>query len=130
MNYIEIRPIFEKHFNSIWDLLEKGEKEIEEEESKRKSENLKQKSAKKQKIDEEIEELKTHLQIIPNDEDDVEDLEMMWKLIQERFKSSEPKNFSDDFLLSTFKVMFKKANVEASIWKDQRGIYGLAKVKN
>nr|GEW30749.1 hypothetical protein [Tanacetum cinerariifolium] len=46
-------------------------KEIEEEDSKRKSENLKQKAAKKQKIDEEVEELKTHLQIVPNDEDDV-----------------------------------------------------------
>nr|GFA45297.1 hypothetical protein [Tanacetum cinerariifolium] len=71
MTYIEIRPIFEKHFNSIWDFLEKGKKEIEEEESKRKSKNLKQKAAKKKKIDEETEELKTHLKIIPNDEDDV-----------------------------------------------------------
>nr|GEU50844.1 uncharacterized mitochondrial protein AtMg00810-like [Tanacetum cinerariifolium] len=47
---------------------EKGEKEIEEEESKlskRKSENLEQQAAKKQKIDEEVEELKTHLQIVP-----------------------------------------------------------------
>nr|GEZ46479.1 hypothetical protein [Tanacetum cinerariifolium] len=62
--------------------LEKGEKEIEEEESKRKSENLEQKAAKKQKIDEEkaakkqkideeVEELKTHLQIVPNDENDL-----------------------------------------------------------
>nr|GEU98583.1 putative reverse transcriptase domain-containing protein [Tanacetum cinerariifolium] len=49
----------------------KGEKEIEEEESKRKSENLEQKVANKQKIDEKAEELKIHLQIIPNDEDDV-----------------------------------------------------------
>nr|GEV61196.1 hypothetical protein [Tanacetum cinerariifolium] len=61
MTYIKIRPIFEKHFNSIWAFLEKGEKEIEEEESKRKSENLKQKAAKKQKINEEVEELKTQL---------------------------------------------------------------------
>nr|GEY82218.1 hypothetical protein [Tanacetum cinerariifolium] len=128
----------------------KGEKEIEEEESKRKSENFEQKAAKKQKIDEETEELKTHLQIVPNDEDDVyteatplalkvpvvdyqihhenskpfykiiranethqlflsfitllrkfdrEDLEMLSKLVQERFQSSEPMNFSGDFLL-------------------------------
>nr|GEW89140.1 hypothetical protein [Tanacetum cinerariifolium] len=49
----------------------KGEKEIEEEESKRKSENIEQKVTKKQKIDEEVEELMTHLQIIANDEDDV-----------------------------------------------------------
>nr|GEV33334.1 reverse transcriptase domain-containing protein [Tanacetum cinerariifolium] len=71
MTYTDIRPIFEKHFNSIWDFLEKGEKDIEEEDGKRKSENLEQKAAKKQKIDEEVEELKTHLKLIPNDEDDV-----------------------------------------------------------
>nr|GEX66996.1 hypothetical protein [Tanacetum cinerariifolium] len=59
-----------------------------------------------------------------------EDLEMLWKLIQEGFQSSEPKNFSDDFLLNTLKVMFEKLNVEASIWRDQRGRYGLAKVKS
>nr|GEV57908.1 hypothetical protein [Tanacetum cinerariifolium] len=45
MSYDDIRPIFEKHFNSI--------------------------VVKKQKFDEEVEELKKHLQIVPNDEDDV-----------------------------------------------------------
>nr|GEW38784.1 retrotransposon protein, putative, unclassified [Tanacetum cinerariifolium] len=113
-----------------------------------------------------VEELKKHLQIVSNDEDDVytkatplalkvhvvdyqihhehnkpfykiikadgthqlflsfitllrnidrEDLEMLWKLVQEIFQSSKPKNFSDDFLLNTFKTMFEKPNVEASI---------------
>nr|GEW79346.1 hypothetical protein [Tanacetum cinerariifolium] len=74
MSYDEIRPIFEKHFNSIVAFLEKGKKELEEEASnviKRKSETSKEKAAKKQKLDEEVEELKTHLQIVPNDEDDV-----------------------------------------------------------
>nr|GEY41209.1 hypothetical protein [Tanacetum cinerariifolium] len=73
-SYDEIRPIFEKHFNSIVAFLEKDEKELEEEASKaikRKSETSKDKAAKKQKLDEEVEELKTHLQIVPNDEDDV-----------------------------------------------------------
>nr|GEU88546.1 copia protein [Tanacetum cinerariifolium] len=60
---------------------------------------------------------------------DKEDLEMLWKLVQERFQSSEPKNFSNDFLLNTLKTMFEKPNVEASIWRDQRGRYGLAKKK-
>nr|GFA12915.1 hypothetical protein [Tanacetum cinerariifolium] len=59
-----------------------------------------------------------------------EDLEMLLKLVQERFQSSEPKNFLDDFLLNTFKIMFEKPNVEASIWRDQRGRYGLAEVKS
>nr|GEU79517.1 hypothetical protein [Tanacetum cinerariifolium] len=184
MTYDEIRPIFGKHFNYIMAFLEKGEKELEEEaskQSKRKSETSDEKAAKKQKLDEEVEELKTHLQIIPHDEDDVyteatplalkvhvvdyqiytehnkpyykiiradethqlflsfisllrnfdrEDLEMLWKIVQERFASSEPKNFSDDFLLNTLKAMFEKPNVEDSIWKNQRGRYGLAKVKS
>nr|GEX10726.1 Gag-Pol polyprotein [Tanacetum cinerariifolium] len=59
-----------------------------------------------------------------------EDLEMLWNLVQERFQSSEPKNFSDDFLQNTFKIMFEKPNVKASIWRDQKGGYGLAKVKS
>nr|GFC11860.1 hypothetical protein [Tanacetum cinerariifolium] len=59
-----------------------------------------------------------------------EDLEMLSKLVQERFQSSEPKNFSDEFLLNTFKIMFEKPNVEASIWKYQRGRYRLAKVNS
>nr|GEV54134.1 hypothetical protein [Tanacetum cinerariifolium] len=65
------RPIFEKYYYSIQDFLEKGEKEIEEEGSKRKSKSFEQKAAKKKRIDEEVEELKTHLQIVPNNEDDV-----------------------------------------------------------
>nr|GEX41633.1 hypothetical protein [Tanacetum cinerariifolium] len=122
--------------------------------------------AKKQRINEEVEELKTHLQIVPNDEEDVytkatplalkvpivdyqihtknnkpyykiiradgthqlflsfisllrkfdrEDLEMLWKIFQERFASSEPKDFSNDFLLNALKTMFEKPNVESNI---------------
>nr|GEZ39384.1 hypothetical protein [Tanacetum cinerariifolium] len=55
---------------------------------------------------------------------------MLWQIVQERFTSSEPKNFWDDFSLTTLKAMFEKPNVEASIWKSQRGSYGLAKVKS
>nr|GEV45724.1 hypothetical protein [Tanacetum cinerariifolium] len=47
---------------------------MEEEESralKKTSESLAEKAAKKQKLDEEVEELKKHLQIVPNNYDDV-----------------------------------------------------------
>nr|GFA32779.1 hypothetical protein [Tanacetum cinerariifolium] len=54
---------------------------------------------------------------------------MLWQIVQERFASSKPKNFSDDFLLNTLKTMFEKPNVKAHIWKSQRGDYSLAKVK-
>nr|GFC44182.1 hypothetical protein [Tanacetum cinerariifolium] len=85
--------------------------------------------AKKQRMDEEAEELKRHLQIVAND-DDVEDLETLWKLVEERFETTEPKNFSDDFLLNILKIMFEKPNIESSVWRDQKGIYGLDKVKS
>nr|GEW37314.1 putative ribonuclease H-like domain-containing protein [Tanacetum cinerariifolium] len=143
------------YYNSIQAFLEKGEKEIEEEGSKRKGESSEQRATKKHRIDEEVEELKTHRQIIPNDEDDVyteatplalkvpvvdyqihyEHNKPFYKiiradLVQERFQSLEPKKFLDDFMLNTFKIMFEKPNVEANIWRDQRGRYGLTKVKS
>nr|GEV67578.1 hypothetical protein [Tanacetum cinerariifolium] len=58
---------------------------------------------------------------------DREDLESLWKLVKERFKKTEPKNYSDDYLLKTLKTMFEQLDVEASVWGDQKGRYGLAK---
>nr|GEX73432.1 hypothetical protein [Tanacetum cinerariifolium] len=157
-----------------WTSSKKGEKELEEEARKvikRKSVTYEEKAAKNQKLNEEVEELKTHLQIVPNNEDDVytkatplalkvpvvdyqihtkqnkpyykiikadgtyqlflsfitllrnfdrEDPEMLWQIVQERFASLEPKNFSNDFLLNALKMMFEKPNVEDNIWKNQR----------
>nr|GEU73069.1 hypothetical protein [Tanacetum cinerariifolium] len=56
-----------------------------------------------------------------------EDLESLWKLVKERFEKTEPKNYSDDYLLKTLKTMFEQPDVEASVWRDQTGRYGLAK---
>nr|GEV01613.1 hypothetical protein [Tanacetum cinerariifolium] len=160
MSYDDIHPIFEKYFNSNVAFLEK---------------------TKKQKLDEEVEELKKHLQIVPDDDDNVfteatplalkvpvidyeiysennkphykiiraygthqlflsflsllrnfdrEDLEMLWQIVKERFSSLKPKNFSNDFLLTTLTYMFEKPDVEAQVWKNQRGVHGLAKVKS
>nr|GEZ68540.1 hypothetical protein [Tanacetum cinerariifolium] len=74
MNYNEIRPIFEKHYNLNQAFLKRVEEEVigqKEEGNKRTGDSLNQDAAKKQRIDEETEELKTHLQIIANDDDDV-----------------------------------------------------------
>nr|GEX30666.1 hypothetical protein [Tanacetum cinerariifolium] len=125
MSYDDIRSIFEKYFNSNVAFLEKTKEQLEEEESralKRKSKSLEEKAAKKQKLDEEVKELKKHLQIVPNDDDDVytEDTPLAHKT----------KNFSDDFLLTTFTYMFEKLDVEAQVWKNQRNVHGLAKVKS
>nr|GEY05616.1 retrovirus-related Pol polyprotein from transposon TNT 1-94 [Tanacetum cinerariifolium] len=193
MTYDEIRPLFEKHYNynqTFLDEVNKGfklseteviqENDAELESSKREGESLKQESAKKQKMEEETEELKKHLQIVTNDDDvytdathlaskipiidykiyternrpyfkiiiadgnhmsfislstmlenfDREGLESFWKIVRDRFEKTKPKNYSDDYLLNTLKIMFEKPNVKASVWKDQKGIYGLAKVKS
>nr|GEX54149.1 hypothetical protein [Tanacetum cinerariifolium] len=80
MTYSEIRPLFEKHYNSIQAFLEKVEEDV---------------------------------------------------TVQEKeIKEEEPKNFSDDFLLNILKIMFENPDIEANVWKDQKGIYGLAKVKS
>nr|GEW96479.1 hypothetical protein [Tanacetum cinerariifolium] len=74
MTYDDIRPIFEKHFNFNVAFLLKTKEQMDEEDSralKRLSESQEDKAAKKKKLDEEVEELRRHLQIVPNDEDDV-----------------------------------------------------------
>nr|GEZ05385.1 hypothetical protein [Tanacetum cinerariifolium] len=74
MTYNDIRPIFEKNFNSNVAFLQKSKEQMEEEDNKalkRISESQEDKVAKKQKLDEEVVELKRHLQIVPNDDDDV-----------------------------------------------------------
>nr|GEZ76021.1 hypothetical protein [Tanacetum cinerariifolium] len=59
---------------------------------------------------------------------DREDLESLWKTLREIFKKAEPKNYIDDYLLNILKIIFEKPNVEANVWKDQKGKYGLAKM--
>nr|GEY70356.1 hypothetical protein [Tanacetum cinerariifolium] len=58
---------------------------------------------------------------------DIEDLESLWKLIKERFEKTVPKNYTDDYLLKTLKTMIEQPDVEASVWRDQKGRYELAK---
>nr|GEW48315.1 hypothetical protein [Tanacetum cinerariifolium] len=180
MSYDEIRPLCEKHYNYNQAFLNevnegikvpekevRQEKEVEVESSKREGESLEQEIAKKQKMKQETKELKKHLQIVLDDDDDVyadatplaskipivdykihiernrpyfkiikadgnhrlflsfsttmkiferEDLKSLWKIIRERFEKTEPKNYTDDYLLNTLKIMFEKPNVEANIF--------------
>nr|GEU92534.1 putative ribonuclease H-like domain-containing protein [Tanacetum cinerariifolium] len=74
MSYDDIRPIFKAKFNSNVAFLHKIKEQIDEEESKalkRINETPAEKATKRQKLDEEVEELKKHLQIVPNEDDDV-----------------------------------------------------------
>nr|GEU50291.1 hypothetical protein [Tanacetum cinerariifolium] len=182
MSYDEIRPIFEAKFKLNVDFLLKTKELMKQEESRALqtiNETPTEKEAKRRKLNEEVENLKRHLKIIPNEDDDVyteatplarkvhvvdyeiieinnkpyykiirpdgthqlyisfltllknfdrEDLEALWNLVKERFSTSKPKNFSDDFLLTTLGAMFEKPDTLAQVWKNQRTIHGQAKL--
>nr|GEX76618.1 hypothetical protein [Tanacetum cinerariifolium] len=51
-------------------------------------------------------------------------------IVKERFSTTKPDNFTDDFLLTTLRTMFEKADDQAQIWKNQRTVHGQAKVKS
>nr|GEU52023.1 hypothetical protein [Tanacetum cinerariifolium] len=100
MTYDDIRPIFEKHFDSNVAFLQKTKEQMDEKDSralKRLNEGQEDKAAKKQKMDE------------------GEDLEALWSLVKERFATTKPKNFSGDFLLITLGAMFEKPDIQAQI---------------
>nr|GFD21005.1 hypothetical protein [Tanacetum cinerariifolium] len=89
MSYDDIRPIFEKYFDSNVAFLKKTKEQMDEEDMrafKRLNESQKEKAAKKQKLEEE-----------------------------ERFATTKPKNFSDDFMLITLGAMFEKPDIHAQI---------------
>nr|GFB11535.1 hypothetical protein [Tanacetum cinerariifolium] len=74
MSYDDIRSIFEVKFNSNMDFLLKTKEQMEEEENialQSINETPAQKAAKRRKLNEEVEDLKKHLEIVPDEDDDV-----------------------------------------------------------
>nr|GEX64924.1 hypothetical protein [Tanacetum cinerariifolium] len=61
---------------------------------------------------------------------DDEDLESLWNIVKERFSTSKPNNFSDDFLLTTLRVMFGRPDGQDQVWMSQRSVHGQARVKS
>nr|GEW62542.1 putative ribonuclease H-like domain-containing protein [Tanacetum cinerariifolium] len=169
MSYDDIRPVFEAKFNSNIAFLLKSKEQLEEEENRAIesiNETPAQKAAKRRTLNEEVEDLKRHLEIVPDEDDDVytkatplarkvpvvdyeiihlnykphykiiradgthqlyvgfltllknfdrEDLESLWSLVKERFSTSNPNNFSDDFLLTTLGAMFERPDGQAQV---------------
>nr|GEU79751.1 retrovirus-related Pol polyprotein from transposon TNT 1-94 [Tanacetum cinerariifolium] len=156
MTYDDIRLIFEKHFDSNVAFLQMTKEKMDEEDNrvlKRLNESQKEKVAKKQKLNEEVpvvdyeiynENNKPYykikraygsdqlylsfLSLLRNF--DREDLEALWSLVTERFATTKPENFSDDFQQITLRAMFEKPDIHAQIWKNQRSVHGQAKVKS
>nr|GEV38123.1 hypothetical protein [Tanacetum cinerariifolium] len=106
MSYNDIRPIFEKYFNSNVAFLEKKNNKPH---------------YKIIRADGTHQLFLSFLSLLRNF--DKKDLEMLWQIVNERFASSKPKNFSDDFMLTTLTYMFKKPDVEAQVWKNQKIVH-------
>nr|GEV67278.1 hypothetical protein [Tanacetum cinerariifolium] len=74
MSYDDIHPIFEANFNSNIEFLLKKKEQIEEGENRALqgiNETPAQKAAKRRKLNEELKDLKIHLEIVPDEDDDV-----------------------------------------------------------
>nr|GEU55141.1 hypothetical protein [Tanacetum cinerariifolium] len=74
MSYDDIRPIFEAKFNSNIEFFLKSKEQLEEEENRAIqsiNETLAQKATKRMKLNEEVEDLKHHLEIVPDEDDDL-----------------------------------------------------------
>nr|GEW92230.1 hypothetical protein [Tanacetum cinerariifolium] len=74
MSYDDIHPIFEVKYNSNVDFLLKTKEKIEEEENRALQSINKtpaEKVTKRRKLNEEVEDLKRHLEIVPDEDDDV-----------------------------------------------------------
>nr|GFB41579.1 hypothetical protein [Tanacetum cinerariifolium] len=146
MSYDEICQIFQARFDANMRFLFKSREEMEEEDQevlKSINETPAQKSAKRRKLNEEAQEvkdLKKHLEVVNDEDDDVfieatllarknfdkEDLENLWGIVKEIFFTSKPSNFSDEYLLTTLKIMFEKPDGQDAVWKSQRSVHGLA----
>nr|GEX42803.1 putative ribonuclease H-like domain-containing protein [Tanacetum cinerariifolium] len=59
-----------------------------------------------------------------------EDLKALWRLVKERFATTKPNNFFDDFLLTTLRAMVENPDIHVQIWKNQTSVHGEAKVKS
>nr|GEV69263.1 hypothetical protein [Tanacetum cinerariifolium] len=143
MSYDDIRPIFEAKFNSNVAFLLNTKEQIEEDENralKRLNETLAKRAAKRQKLDEEVKELKRHLQIVPNEDDDVYTEATLlarnvsvvdYQIIKLNNKPYYKIIRADDThqLYLTLGEMFEKPDIHAQIWKTQRNVHGPSKVK-
>nr|GEX71033.1 hypothetical protein [Tanacetum cinerariifolium] len=59
-----------------------------------------------------------------------DDLETLWSTVKERFSTSKPNNFSDEYLLTTLRIIFGRPYGQDNVWKSQRSLHGQAMVKS
>nr|GEV78170.1 hypothetical protein [Tanacetum cinerariifolium]GEX39733.1 hypothetical protein [Tanacetum cinerariifolium] len=145
MKYAQICPIFQARFDENMRFLFKSREEMEEEDQeiiKSINETPAQKAAKRRKLSEEAQEakdLRKRLEVV----DDVfieatpfarkvpvVDYQIVLGIVKDRFSTSKPTNFSDEYMLLTLKTMFEKPDEQDAIWRNQKSVHGLALVKS
>nr|GFB59890.1 hypothetical protein [Tanacetum cinerariifolium] len=153
--YDQILPIFQARFDANIKFLFKSREEMEKEDEeiiKSINETPAQKVTKRRKLSEEAQEaddLKKRLEIVKMrmmmcllkllhllksfttllKNFDREDLETLWRIVRDRFSTSKPTNFLDEYLLLTLKTMFRELDEQDAIWRNQKSVHGLALVK-
>nr|GEV23374.1 hypothetical protein [Tanacetum cinerariifolium] len=140
MSYDDIRPIFEAKFNSNIEFLLKLKEQIEEEENRAIesiNETPAQKAAKRRKLNEEVkdvDDLKQHLEIVPDEDDDVYTKATLlvrkvpvvdYHIIQLNNKPRYKIIRAD----GTHQLaMFGRPYGQDQVWKSQRNVHGQAKL--
>nr|GEU62848.1 putative ribonuclease H-like domain-containing protein [Tanacetum cinerariifolium] len=61
---------------------------------------------------------------------DREDLETSWSIVKERFSTSKPNNFSDEYLLTALKMIIERPDGQDNVWINQSTVHGQALVKS
>nr|GEW20669.1 hypothetical protein [Tanacetum cinerariifolium] len=129
----------------------KEEMEAEDEEIiKSINETPAQKAAKRRKLSkeaQEAEDLRKRFEIVQDEDDDVfveatplaqkvpvVDYQIVVidnkpRIVRDRFSTSKPTNFSDEYLLLTLKTMFEEPDGQDAIWRNQKSVHGLGLVK-
>nr|GEV67745.1 hypothetical protein [Tanacetum cinerariifolium] len=152
MSYDDIRPIFEAKFNTNIAFLLKS-KELIEEEERRAFQSINktpaQKAAKRRKLNKEVTELNKHLEIVPDEDDDVftEATQLARKvpvvdyaiiLLNNKPHYKIIKADGTHQLYVSFLTLLKNFDREdlespddqAQVWKSQRTIHGQTRVKS
>nr|GEW94862.1 hypothetical protein [Tanacetum cinerariifolium] len=69
---------------------------------------------------------RTELVVEGSKKDEVtKDLEVLWRLVKDRFVKTKQVDYMDSFLLHTLKIMFKH-HVEDNVWNNQQGLAKVA----
>ncbi|GJY20390.1 hypothetical protein Tco_0392956 [Tanacetum coccineum] len=131
--YDEIQNLFDKEIKRVNTFVDinsevvKGSETRTEESSKRAGDELEFDKSKKQKIDEHVEakkyddleeeEMKKHMEIVQDEE---EDLETLWKLVKEKHGINRPVEEYERVLWGDLKVMFEP-DIKSEVWRNLQG---------